>query len=141
MTIYTFKSSVLVGLLTAVGLIQGISFADQDLIGSPPGAGLTSFNPTLLPLYASSDPTSAPAAAAPTEGPYGLFNLLDSRSQFGTGFFPEPFLVDEGDRDREVAFSWYHQEGPGTGVDQVTGEIEWTFWGTTIEIEAPWETD
>ena len=141
MSIYSFKSSVLVALLMAVGLIQGVSFADQDLIGSSPAAGVTSFNLPLLPLYASSEPTSAPAVAAPVEGPYGLFNLLDSRSQFGTGFFPEPFLVDEGDRDREVAFSSYHQEGAGSGVNQITAEVEWTFWGTTIEVEAPWESD
>ena len=92
-------------------------------------------------MYASAAAPASQSSDSAEPGPYGLFNLLDSRSELGTGFFPEPFLVDEGDRDCELALSWYHQQGPGSTIDQVTGEIEWTFFGTTIEVEAPWETD
>ena len=92
-------------------------------------------------MYADSDSESGPSTAPGAEGRYGLFNLLDGRSEFGTGFFPEPFLVDEGDRDNEIEFSWYHEEGAGSGTDQVTGEVEWTFWGTTVEVDVPWESD
>jgi hypothetical protein len=137
--LFGIKLSVLALPLTAFGLIQGVLNADQ-VQGSSPGEAFTSFNAPMLPLYAS-DSTSGPSAAPAPDGPYGWFNLLDSRSEFGSGFFPEPFLVDEGDRDREVAFSWFHQEGFGSITDQITGEIEWTFGDTTIEVEAPYETD
>jgi len=140
MKTFIFASSFLSCLLGAVGITQTATFADQNPVASSPSAGLTSFNPQMLPLYASSESASAPSAST-AAGPYGLFNLLDSRSEFGTGFFPEPFLVDEGDRDKEVALSWYHQEGPGSGTNQITGDVEWTFWGTTIEVEVPWESD
>jgi hypothetical protein len=103
-------------LLMALGLVQQVSFAGQDQAGGS---------------------STVPAAA----GPYGLFNLLDSRSVFGDDFFPEPFLSDEGDRDNEVAFSWLHQEGAGSITDQITGGVELTFSDTTVEVQAPWETD
>jgi len=84
---------------------------------------------------------AATKPAGADDGKYGWFDLLDHQSVYGTGFFPEPFLVDEGDKDREAEFTWYHQEGAGTVSDQHTAEIEWSFGDTTVEVEAPWETD
>src|ERR1035437_4920651 len=52
----------------------------------------------------SSD-VSTPSVASATDTRYGLFNLLDHRSTYGEGVFPEPFLVDdsvlEDDEDRK----------------------------------------
>jgi hypothetical protein len=72
---------------------------------------------------------------------FGPFGLFDHRSVVGTGFYPEPFLVDEGDVDREVALSWIHQEGHHAVSDDVTAEIEWSFGQLTFELEAPYERD
>ena len=60
----------------------------------------------------SPPPTPASLAIPPnqTGSKFGPFGLFDTRSQYGTGFFPEPFLVDEGDLDREFVISSIHQE-------------------------------
>jgi len=134
--------NTLVGLSVTLLSISAFSSASQaDQTAFAPDSSGVSFNSVALPMYASAAALVSQNSDSQEPGPYGLFNLLDSRSELGTGFFPEPFLVDEGDRDYELALSWYHQEGPGSITDQVTGEIEWTFFGTTIEVEAPWETD
>ncbi len=101
------------------------AFAVSDAAGS-----------TAVPTPAS---LAAPKDLVGTRfGPFGLF---DTRSQYGTGFFPEPFLVDEGDLDREIVFSSIHQEGAGSLSTSVTGEVEWSFNLLTVEVEAPYEHD
>jgi hypothetical protein len=88
----------------------------------------------MTPLQLSTDATQ-PAS----DSHYGPFGWLDHRSVLGTGFFPEPFLVDEGDVDRELAFTWEHDEGHSSTSDALSGEIEWAFGVNTIEIEVPYE--
>ncbi len=79
----------------------------------------------------------SPSSAAEANK-YGLLGLLDHRSVVGTGFYPEPFTVDEGDVDREIALSWIHQEGHHAVSDEVTAEVEWSFGQLTLEVEAPY---
>jgi hypothetical protein len=90
-------------------------------------------------VFAAADSQSA--ESTDTSDKFGPFGLFDHRSSLGTGFFPEPFLVDEGDTDRELELNWLHQEGHGSNTDQVKGEIEWNFGLATIELEAPYERD
>jgi hypothetical protein len=92
----------------------------------------------------SAPPPTPASLAVPTDqtgtkfGPLGLF---DTRSQYGTGFFPEPFLVDEGDLDREFVVSSIHQEGALSQSTSATVEVEWSFHLLTVEVEAPYEHD
>jgi hypothetical protein len=105
-------------------------------------------NPTVN-LGSTGETSSAPTGTSDSSGQssetpagrYGPFGLFDGRSEYGTGFFPEPFLVDEGDLDKEIVFSWLHQEGKGNVTDVVSGEVEWSFGLATIEVEVPWERD
>jgi hypothetical protein len=84
----------------------------------------------------------SPAAAAPESSRYGLFNLLDSRSAYGQGVFPEPFLVDDSDGEiNEARLDWFHAEGPDQGSDVMTAEVEKGFGPLTLELEVPYEID
>jgi hypothetical protein len=71
---------------------------------------------------------------------FGLLGLLDRRSQYGKGVFPEPFLVDDSDLEvNELRFDWFHQKGKGTSGDEVTAEFEKGFGLLTIEVELHYE--
>jgi hypothetical protein len=71
---------------------------------------------------------------------YGLFNCLDSRSTYGTGALPEPFLVDDSDLEiNEFRVDWLHTERHGSVSDSVKGELEKGFGIATLELEVPWE--
>ena len=73
---------------------------------------------------------------------HGLFNGLDSRSIYGQGYFPEPFLVDDSDLEAgEARLDWAHLEGKGSRSDEVKAEIEKSFGLLTLEIEVPYERD
>src|SRR4051812_39123466 len=67
-------------------------------------------------------------------------NLLDHRSRYGQGWFPEPFLAPEMDVDREIRLDWLHAEQPGTRIDELNFEVEYNFDLLTIEVEVPYET-
>jgi hypothetical protein len=113
---------VISGFITVLGQR---AFADSDANGS-------SAMPTPASLATPSD------LVGTRFGPFGLF---DTRSQYGTGFFPEPFLVDEGDLDREFVVSSIHEEGANSLSSSVTAEVEWSFHLLTVEVEAPYEHD
>ena len=84
--------------------------------------------------------TESPASAADTR--YGLFNLLDHRSSYGQGVFPEPFLVDDSDLEvNEARLDWAHAKGHDTTGDEVTAEIEKGFGLLTVEAEFHFERD
>ena len=73
---------------------------------------------------------------------YGLSNLLDHRSAYGTGVFPEPFLVDDSDlEEAEFRLDWLHTEGFHQRSDGVTAEIEKGFGLLTLEAEIAYERD
>jgi hypothetical protein len=80
-----------------------------------------------------------------TEAPstrYGLFDLLDSRSQYGQGVFPEPFLVDDSDLEvDEARLDILHTKIGSQHSDLMTAEIEKGFGVVTLEIEVPYEWD
>ena len=83
---------------------------------------------------------------SPTEVPstrYGLFDLLDSRSQYGQGIFPEPFLVDDSDYEiNEARLDLLHTKIGSQHSDLVRAEIEKGFFGVlTLELELPYKVD
>jgi hypothetical protein len=92
---------------------------------------------------AATNELSAPVqVAAPTETRYGLFNWLDSRSQYGQGVFPEPFLVDDSDLEPgEARLDWLHTGIHSSRENIVKGEVEKGFGLMTVELEVPYEYD
>lgn len=78
-------------------------------------------------------------AASPASTRYGLFNLLDHRSAYGEGVFPEPFLVDDSDLEtNEGRFDWLHTGGDNQHSDTFKAEIEKGFGLLTLELELPY---
>lgn len=73
---------------------------------------------------------------------HGLFNWLDSRSEYGQGVFPEPFLVDDSDLEPgEARVDWLHTEASGSKADVAKAEVEKGFGMMTVELEVPYEWD
>src|SRR5215472_4959952 len=90
--------------------------------------------------------TNEQAAATPADSTndtrHGLFNWLDSRSSYGQGVYPEPFLVDDSDLEvNEARLDWQHTEAAGSQSDLVTAEVEKGFGLLTLELEVPYERD
>jgi hypothetical protein len=90
--------------------------------------------------------TNEQNAAVPPESQadtrYGLFNGLDSHSDYGQGVFPEPFLVDDSDLEPgEARLDWLHTEASGSKSDVATAEVEKGFGLMTLELEVPYERD
>ena len=72
---------------------------------------------------------------------YGMFGQYDRRSSYGEDKFPEPFLVDDTDLERnEARFDWLHTIGPGSGTqnDVLHAEFEKSFGLMTFEVELPY---
>jgi len=90
---------------------------------------------------ATTDQTSSTAIANPSENTrYGLFGLLDHRSGYGQGVFPEPFLVDDSDLEvNEARLDWFHTGVANFHSDLVTAEVEKGFGLLTLEVEVPFE--
>jgi hypothetical protein len=73
---------------------------------------------------------------------HGLFNWLDSRSEYGQGVFPEPFLVDDSDLEPgEFRLDWLHTQADGAKNNVVKGEVEYAIGLMTLELEVPYEHD
>jgi hypothetical protein len=73
---------------------------------------------------------------------YGLFDLLDSRSQYGQGVFPEPFIVDDSDLEvNEARLDILHTKIGSQHSDLLTAEIEKGFGVLTLELEVPYQWD
>jgi hypothetical protein len=85
----------------------------------------------------------APSTAAePLSTRYGLFDLLDHRSSYGQGIYPEPFLIDDSDLEtNEFRLDWFHAKAGSSRTDLVTAEVEKGFGVVTLEIEVPFERD
>ncbi len=92
---------------------------------------------------ATTDQSSSTAVANPSEDTsYGLFGLLDHRSAYGQGVFPEPFLVDDSDlEENEARLDWFHTGAASAHSDLVTAEVEKGFGLLTLEVEVPFERD
>jgi len=73
---------------------------------------------------------------------FGPFGAFDSRSMYGKGVFPEPFLIDDSDLEvNEVRFDWFHQENSGQTDNLYRGEFEHGFGMMTVELEVPYLYD
>src|SRR5208283_162541 len=73
---------------------------------------------------------------------YGLFDWLDSRSEYGQDAFPEPFLVDDSDLEvNEARLDWLHTRAGTTTSDVARAEVEKGFGLVTLELEVPYERD
>lgn len=82
------------------------------------------------------------SALPPVDTRYGLFDLLDNRSAYGQGVYPEPFLVDDSDLEvNEARFDWLHTENDGSRTDLLTTEVEKGFGLLTLELEVHYEVD
>lgn len=82
------------------------------------------------------------AATPPASTRYGLFDLLDHRSGYGQGVFPEPFLVDDSDLEtNEARLDWLHTGRNNQHSDLITAEVEKGFGLLTLELEVPYERD
>lgn len=93
----------------------------------------------LMPMRArAADPAPAPTSAVPASVPghkYGFLGLMDNRSQYGKGAFPEPFLVDDSDLEvNELRLDWVHTEARGQGSNEVKAEFEKGFGLATVEV-------
>ncbi|HET6246196.1 MAG TPA: hypothetical protein VFE47_00710 [Tepidisphaeraceae bacterium] len=85
---------------------------------------------------------TADDATAPADSRYGPFGLLDSRSLYGKGVFPEPFIVDDSDGEvNEFRIDWSHQGGKGQNLNVTTVELEHGNGLWTLELEVPYEYD
>ncbi len=73
---------------------------------------------------------------------YGLFGLLDHRSDYGLGVYPEPFLVDDDDLEPgEARRDWMHTQAGASKTDVIHPEVEMDFDQNTFELETPYEID
>lgn len=86
---------------------------------------------------------SAPASLeSPADTRYGPFDLLEHRSDYGMGVFPEPFLVDDSDYEPgEARVDWLHTQAGASKTDVIHPEIELGFDEITFELETPYELD
>lgn len=98
---------------------------------------------TLIRLpHAIADATAPDSSTAQESTRYGLLNLLDDRSVYGQGAFPEPFLVDDSDGEvNEARLDWFHSEAHDQQTDLITAEVEKGFGPLTLEVEVPFERD
>ena len=66
--------------------------------------------------------------------------MLDRRSLYGQGFFPEPFLVDDTEGESgEFRLDWLHTTTRGAYDDSFRTEIEQGFGLLTLEIAGPYD--
>ena len=90
----------------------------------------------------TNEPTAPLSAESSADTRHGLFNWLDSRSQYGQGVFPEPFLVDDSDLEpSEARLDWIHTQAGGAKTDILHPEVEKGFGMVTFELEVPYEFD
>lgn len=90
----------------------------------------------------TNEQTAPLSSEAPSGTRHGLFNLLDNRSEYGQGAFPEPFLVDDSDLEPgEARLDWLHTEAAGSRSDLAKAEFEKAFGLMTLELEVPYERD
>jgi hypothetical protein len=96
---------------------------------------------TLSAAFAGPASVSPGGAASPAaDSRYGLFGLLDHRSGYGGGVFPEPFLNDDSDLElNEFRFDWIHTGLHAQRGDELTVEFEKGFGPLTLEAEFHYE--
>jgi hypothetical protein len=89
-----------------------------------------------------SDAANAGSSATPANTRYGPFGVLDSRSQYGLGVIPEPFLVDDSDLEvGEFRLDILDTRSGAQHADLFKTEIEKGFGPVTLELELLYERD
>ncbi len=68
-----------------------------------------------------------------------VFSSVSPKAQYGKGWFPEPLLAPEMDREQEVRLDWLHTEKRGVVGDNAKAEVEWSFGLLTVEAEFKYE--
>ncbi len=92
----------------------------------------------MLHAGATGDPT--PASQASTR--YGIFGLLDHRSEYGASTFPEPLLIDDTNLElNEFRIDWFHADIQAQRNDSVKVELEKGFGLLTLELELNYERE
>src|SRR5579862_7180292 len=92
----------------------------------------------VTPPVSAAVATNQPAGDS-ADSRYGLFHVLDHRSAYGTGAFPEPFLNDDSDLEiNEARLDWTFEQSHNTRQNTVLMEVEKGFGPVTLEIEAPY---
>lgn len=77
-------------------------------------------------------PTNQPSPAESTS--YGMFGMLDHRSGYGEGVFPEPFLNDDSDLElNEFRLDWLRADIHSDRSDELKLEYEKGFGMVTLE--------
>jgi hypothetical protein len=103
---------------------------------------ITIFHLSAFALNASRGEGLSSEATAQPSTRYGLFDLLDHRSTYGEGVFPEPFLVDDSALEtNEARLDWLHTGASDQRTDLVKAEVEKGFGLMTLELEVPFERD
>lgn len=98
--------------------------------------------PALAGLAGNESVQESPSTQENPSTRYGLFDLLDSRSQYGQGVFPEPFIVDDSDLEvNEARLDLLHTKIGSQHSDVLRAEIEKGFGVLTLEVEIPYEWD
>jgi hypothetical protein len=89
------------------------------------------------------DDDDAPVSGASSSTRYGLFNGLDHRSSYGLDVFPEPFLVDDSNKEQDEArLDWFSSRASGHQQNNViTAELEKGFGNLTLQLGLPFEID
>src|ERR1700730_17357066 len=102
----------------------------------------------VLPAFAGtgtetlSDAANAASSITPANTRYGPFGVLDSRSQYGLGVIPEPFLVDDSDLEvNEFRLDILDTRSGAQHADLFKTEIEKGFGPVTLELELLYERD
>jgi hypothetical protein len=94
------------------------------------------------PMNAANEHFVPASALEPSDARYGVFGLLDHRSDYGLGVFPEPFLVDDSDYEPgEARLDWLHTQAGASRMDVIHPELEMGFDEITFELETPYELD
>lgn len=102
---------------------------------------LTLGNPSPLQAGDGSSP-AVPQSNANAGDRFGLFDGLDRRSSYGTGLFPEPFLVDDSDLEvNEFRLDWLQSGARSSHSSFGRVELEKGFGELTVELEVPYQRD
>jgi hypothetical protein len=86
--------------------------------------------------------SKVPDVAPVFDSRYGPLGVFDSRSVYGKGVFPEPFLVDDSDLEvNEIRLDWFHQESKGRVGNTFTTEFEKGFGLLTADVEGHYSSN
>ncbi len=87
----------------------------------------------------AAEPAAQPQASDGSDRYF--FNLLDRRSRYGKGFFPEHFRQTSLDAEHELRADYFHGEHEGRRENEIESEVEWAFGNLTLTIEGEWESE